>query len=154
MKRSAGILPFKIENGRLMVFLEHPGGPFWEGIDKWSISKGEYKNEKAIDAAIREFKEESGFVVDKDELIYLGANKQKSKKLVNCFIINKDFDATNIKSNTFKKEWPVGSGVIQEFPEMDEARWFLLDEAKEKIFQGQIVFLNKLENYVGQNNDF
>lgn len=154
MKRSAGVIPYKIENNELKVFLEHPGGPFWEGIDKWSMSKGEYKKEKAIDAAIREFNEESGFLLNKEELIFIGGNKQKSGKLVNCFIINVDLDPVFMKSNTFKKEWPLGSGIIKEFPEMDKACWFEINEARQKIFNGQIIFLNKLEEYVNKNNNF
>ena len=73
MKRSAGILPYKIENKRMYVYLEHPGGPYWKGINKWSICKGEYniKNEKAIDAAVREFYEESGSKIEKGEILYL-----------------------------------------------------------------------------------
>jgi predicted NUDIX family NTP pyrophosphohydrolase len=48
------------------VLLFHPGGPFWKNKDLgvWSIAKGElYENEKPIEAAIRELKEESGIQV-------------------------------------------------------------------------------------------
>lgn len=150
MKRSAGILPYKIEDGHLKVFLEHPGGPFWKGIDKWSICKGEYLNEPAILAAIREFKEESGYEINSKDLRFLGSIKQKSGKLVTLFIVNKDLDCLKVKSNTFKREWPIGSGNICEFPEMDEARWFEIEIAKEKILSGQKNFLNKLEDYVNR----
>lgn len=148
MKRSAGILPYKIEDGNIKVYLEHPGGPYWEGIDKWSICKGEYKSESAIQAAKREFLEETGYEIKEEDLTYLGGYKQKSNKLVNIFIVNQDIDVTKMKSNTFKLEWPVGSLQIMEFPEMDEARWFDIETAKIKIFDGQIYFLRKLEKYV------
>lgn len=149
MKRSAGILPYKIEDGKIMVYLEHPGGPYWESIDSWSICKGEYRNEKAIDAAIREFNEETGFDIDKKDLFFIGAEKQKAcNKLVVVFGIEKDIDPKKMTSNTFKKEWPPKSGKIEEFPEMDEGRWFNIEEAKDKIFKGQIKILDKLENII------
>ncbi len=146
MKRSAGILPYKIENNELKVYLEHPGGPFWEGKDKWSICKGEYSDEKAIDAALREFNEESGFQVEARDLEFLGSQKLNSvNKLISIFIIKADLDVTKMKSNTFKLEYPLGSGIINEYPEMDEGRWFNIAEAKEKVFKGQEKILEKLE---------
>lgn len=146
MKRSAGILPYKIEDNKLKVYLEHPGGPYWQGKDRWSICKGEYTEERAIEAAIREFHEETGTKVEEGELEFLGSQKLSStNKLIIIFIINKDIDVTKMKSNTFTIEYPIGSGEFREFPEMDEARWFTIDEAKAKIFKGQEKILDKLE---------
>lgn len=152
MKRSAGILPYKIEEGKVKVYLEHPGGPYAIGKDEWSICKGEYKSEGALAAALREFYEESGHKILANELIYLGGHKQKNKKVLNIFIVNKDLDTTNIVSNTFKKEWPPGSGQIKEFSEMDQAEWFDLAVAYQKIYQGQKYFLRKLERYLEEKN--
>ena len=45
MKRSAGILPYKIIDKDIYIYLEHPGGPYWDGINEWSICKGEYKKD-------------------------------------------------------------------------------------------------------------
>ena len=147
MKRSAGVLPYKIEDNELKVYLEHPGGPFWEGIDKWSICKGEYSDENALDAAYREFIEETGFEIDKKKLEFLGSQKLPSvNKLITIFIINKDLDISKMKSNTFKLEWPKGSGIINEYPEMDEAKWFTIEEARQKILKGQEKILDKLED--------
>ncbi len=152
MKRSAGILPYKFEDGYLMVYLEHPGGPFWEGKDSWSICKGEYTTEKAIDAALREFNEETSFTVCKKDLFFIGSKKmESSNKLVTVFGVETDFDASKMKSNTFKKEWPPMSGIIQEFPEMDEGRWFKVDEAMSKIFKGQEKILQKLKDKLSYN---
>jgi len=41
--QSAGILLYKRCEGRLVVLLVHPGGPFWRRKDlgAWSIPKGE-----------------------------------------------------------------------------------------------------------------
>lgn len=146
MKRSAGILPYKIEDGIIKVYLEHPGGPYWEQKDLWSICKGEFIGEKAVDAAVREFEEETGFEVDRDKLFFIRSIKQHAtNKLVIAFGIKCDLDPTKMKSNTFKLEWPPMSGNICEFPEMDEGRWFPLEEAKKKILKGQYKLLEKLE---------
>lgn len=61
MKHSAGVLVYKIENDQVKILLCHMGGPYWKNIDEggWSIPKGEFKKEKAIDAATREFQEET-----------------------------------------------------------------------------------------------
>ena len=147
MKHSAGVLVYKKENDELKVLLCHMGGPYWQNIDQgaWSIPKGEFKEEKAIDAAIREFHEETGFCVEQDKLEFLGSKKQSNNKLVTIFCTTQDFDATKATSNTFTKEWPKGSGNIQEFKEMDRAEWLEISEAKKKILKGQVYFLSKLE---------
>lgn len=147
MKHSAGILVYKIEDNQCKVLLCHMGGPYWQNIDKgaWSIPKGEFKEEKAMDAALREFQEETGFHTNKKKLTFLGSKKQANNKLVTVFTTNDDFDATKATSNTFLKEWPKGSGNIQEFPEMDKAEWIDVAEAKQKILKGQVYFLSKLE---------
>lgn len=153
MKRSAGILPFKIVDNKLFVYLEHPGGPYWEDKDLWSVCKGEYSNEKAIDAAIREFKEETNFEINKKDLFFIGSEKQEStNKLVTIFGVETDFDAKKMSSNTFKLEWPPLSGEIHEYPEMDEGRWFLIEEAKGKILKGQRKFLDKLIRILNREN--
>ena len=136
MKRSAGILPYKYIDNELYVYLEHPGGPFWEGVDKWSVIKGEYDNEKAINAARREFLEESGFDI-KEDLEYLGSFKLKNK-LVIMFCLEKDLDVTKMKSNTFIRD-------AKEYNEMDEARWFSIDEASLKVFNRQRKIIDRLK---------
>ena len=134
MKHSAGVLVYKIENQELKVLLCHMGGPYWQekDIGAWSIPKGEYKKEKAIDAAIREFQEETSFSIQKENLSFLGSKKQSSNKLVTIFSGIEKFDPSQAKSNTFTMEWPKGSGKIQEFPEMNRAEWLPILEAKKK----------------------
>lgn len=147
MKKSAGILVYKKEENQVKVLLCHMGGPFWQGIDigGWSIPKGEIKNEKSIDTAIREFNEETGFTIEKTSLKFLGSKKQLSRKLNIIFYATNDYDVTKATSNTFKREYPKGSGIICEFSEMDCADWIELELAKEKILKGQRYFLEKLE---------
>lgn len=138
-KMSAGLPVYREKEGQIQVFLVHPGGPFWEGRDEgsWSIPKGEYTDhEQPIDAAKREFKEETGLDVPEGRLIELRPIKQPSGKVVSVWAIRGDFDVTSISSNSFCMEWPPGSGNRQEFPEVDRAEWFGMKEARKKILRG------------------
>jgi predicted NUDIX family NTP pyrophosphohydrolase len=143
---SAGILLFRFRNEKLEVMLVHPGGPFWEKKDNgvWSIPKGlPEAHENPLEAAKREFKEETGFEVD-GEFIDLGELNQSSIKRVHAWALEKDLDVTNIVSNTIMFEWPKKSGKIQEIPEVDKAGWFDIELARKKIIKGQIGFLDRL----------
>ena len=146
MRKSAGILLYRIKDHEPEVFLVHPGGPFWKGKDKgaWSIPKGEFEeNEEAIDAAKREFKEETGNPIN-GEMIQLNPVKQKGGKLVLAWAVKGDIDADNISSNTYKLEWPYKSGKFKSFPEVDKAGWFSIKEAKDKINPAQSALIDDL----------
>lgn len=150
MRRSAGVLVYKIENDIIKILLCHFGGPYWEGVDAggWSLSKGEVnKNERAIDTAKREFKEETNLDLN-SAIDYLGTKKVSRKKLAIMFYTNADFDLGRCKSNTFELENPKGSGNVCEYPEMDKYEWMSIDEAREKIIKNQLYFLNKLEEKI------
>ena len=150
-KQSAGLLLFR-RNRELEVMLIHPGGPFWKNKDTgaWSIPKGEFaEDEDALKAAIRELKEETGFEIT-GEYIPLQPIRQKGGKLVHAWAVEKDMDPTKIKSNLFEIEWPPRSGKMKQFPEVDKAAWFKLKDAREKINQAQISFLDQLENLITQ----
>jgi predicted NUDIX family NTP pyrophosphohydrolase len=145
-KKSAGLLMFRRNQNELEVFLVHPGGPFWRGKDlgSWSIPKGEISaGEDALDAAKREFEEETG-IRPEGEFLELGILKQSNGKNVSVWAFEGDSDATII-SNTFSMEWPPGSGKMMEFPEVDRAAWFALPAAREKILSGQIACLDRLQ---------
>ena len=75
----------------------------------------------------------------------LSFQKQKSRKLVTFFSAEIELDPSICFSNTFQKEFPKGSGIIQEFKEMDSYRWVPLEEAKEIILSGQRKSICKLE---------
>lgn len=154
MKRSAGILVYKIEENDIKILLCHFGGPYWENTDigGWSLSKGEVAgNEKALATAKREFNEETNLTVS-TPINYLGTKKISKKKLAIMFYTESDFDISNCKSNTFTLEHPKGSGQIQEFPEMDKYEWMNMELAKTKIIKNQLYFLNKLEEQVAGVN--
>ena len=147
-KTSAGILLYRIVENNLEVFLVHPGGPFWAKKDEgaWSIPKGLFEEgEDPLEAAKREFKEETGFSI-LGEFMALTPLKQPSGKVVYAWAVEGDIDAASIKSNTFMMEWPPKSGKEQEFPEVDKGGWFDILQAKEKLLKGQHGFLDELSN--------
>jgi predicted NUDIX family NTP pyrophosphohydrolase len=148
-KTSAGLLLYRVREGRLEVLIAHMGGPFWAGKDDggWSIVKGEYdaEREDAYAAARREFEEEVGAPAPDGDPLALGELRQRSGKLISVWAIDSDFDASRIASNTFKLEWPRGSGLEQEFPEIDRAGWFDCDAARVKLVVGQAPFVDALQ---------
>jgi predicted NUDIX family NTP pyrophosphohydrolase len=148
---SAGLLLYRIRDGILEVFLVHPGGPFWEKKDLgvWSIPKGEIdEGEDPLEAARREFKEETGFW---PEGIFreLAPVRQRSGKIVHAWAVQGDCDPAAVRSNTFTMEWPPRSGTQQEFPEVDRGGWFAVNLAKEKILEGQRGLLDELRCLIG-----
>ena len=154
MKPSAGLLLFRRVNEELEVFLVHPGGPFWTKKDAgaWSIPKGEYsKEESALNAAKREFREETGLSVD-GEFIPLGEVKQSRGKIVTAWALEQDLDPSLVRSNVFTMEYPPKSGVKREFPEVDKAAWFSLALAVKKMHPGQHEFLRRLTTHLERSS--
>jgi predicted NUDIX family NTP pyrophosphohydrolase len=150
-KQSAGILVYRRAAGELQVFLVHPGGPLWAKKDDgaWSIPKGEYDpGEDPLQAAKREFEEETGTAID-GNFTPLAPIRQRSGKTVRVWAIEGDFDAASLKSNLFSLEWPPRSGRMAEFPEVDRGAWFALAAARRKILPGQSGFLDQLSAHLG-----
>ena len=145
-KQAAGILLYRQSPGGLEVLLAHPGGPLWSRKDlgAWTIPKGQFgQEESALDAAKREFHEEMGSPAE-GEFVELGSIRQPSGKIVHAFTAESDFDVTQVKSNLFTLEWPPRSGRTGQYPEVDRAEWFSIDEARRKILKGQEPFLDRL----------
>lgn len=129
------------------MLLAHPGGPFWRNKDEgsWTIPKGEPSpGEALLDAARREFREETGFPVA-GHLAPLTPVRQPGGKVIHAWAIEGDADPMALVSNNFALEWPPRSGRMKEFPEIDRAAWFGLDEARRKINRGQIGLIDQLE---------
>ncbi len=147
-RRSAGILLHRERDGRLEVLLVHPGGPFWakKDLGAWSLPKGEHgEDEDPRACALREFAEELGSELAAEATLRdLGEVKQRGGKVVRAWAAEGDVDATAITSNTFAMEWPPRSGRMAEFPEVDRAEWFDLDEARRRILPAQAPFLDRL----------
>jgi predicted NUDIX family NTP pyrophosphohydrolase len=151
-RASAAILPFRFRDGRLEVFLVHPGGPFWakKDLGAWSLAKGELEpGEEPLAAAKREFREETGFEVP-GRVIALTPRKQPSGRIVHAWATEADYDPGEIRSNTFDLEWPRGSGRRQQFPEVDRAAWFDVDEARRRLLPGHVAFLDELAALAGR----
>lgn len=143
---------FRYSDSELEVLLVHPGGPFWVKKDEgaWSLPKGEYEeHESPFEAAIREFKEETGFEAAADNFIELDPIRQPSRKLISAWAFEGNCDPRAIHSNTFALEWPPRSGKQVEFPEVDRAGWFSIEVARKKIHQGQLGFIEQLWRKLG-----
>lgn len=147
-RRSAGLLVYRrTGSGRVDLLLAHPGGPFFARRDRgvWTLPKGEYdESEPALAAAEREFAEEIGLVAPAGPRLDLGEVRQASGKVVRAYAVEGDLDVTGSVSNLFEMEWPLGSGSMRRFPEVDRAEWFDADEARLRLNPSQAVFVDRL----------
>ncbi len=144
---SAGILLFRRRGGMVEVLLIRPGGPYWRNKDAgaWMIPKGMVEpGEEAVDAALREFAEETGAALDSIPLP-LATVRQAGGKMVQAFAVEGDLDAGAIRSIEFELEWPPRSGRIERFPEAEEARWMSLAQARAMMLPSQLPLLDALE---------
>ncbi|MGC5399738.1 NUDIX domain-containing protein [Streptomyces sp. DT20] len=149
-RRSAGLLLFRTtgESG-LEVLLGHMGGPFWAGRESaaWSVPKGEYgPGEEAAAAARREFGEEFGHPAPDGAWVALGESRQSGGKTVTVWALEADLDPATAVPGTFTMEWPRGSGVRREFPEIDRFAWCTPEVAAERLVKGQRVFVDRLRD--------
>ena len=147
-EHSYGILLYRKREKGLEVFLCHNGGPFFANKDKgwWSIPKGLGEgNEEPLETAKREFREETGFILE-GSFIPLGTIKQKGGKIVEAWAVEGDLpEGWELNCTTsFTIEWPPRSGQKRSFPEIDKAEFFGLEEAREKINAAQAEFLDRL----------
>ena len=145
-KKSAGLLMYRVRDGALEVLLVHLGGPFWANKDAgaWFVPKGEVEpGEDELEAAKREFREETGFEPG-DRLQSLGSIKHKSGKTVIAWAFEGDCDPAALKSNTFRIEWPPRSGKQREFPEIDRAAFFAIEAARAKMRPAEFEFVGRL----------
>ncbi|MEH6308602.1 NUDIX domain-containing protein [Olivibacter sp. CPCC 100613] len=150
MKRSAGILLYRVKEKSVEFFLVHPGGPFFVKKDKgfWTIPKGEFENEEsALSAAKREFEEETGHK-PKGEFMALDSVIQKGGKKILCWLLEGDIDLRTVRSNTFEMIWPPKSGKMQRFPEIDKAGWFSAEDARQIINERQSPFIDQALSFI------
>lgn len=145
-KVSAGLLMYRVRDGTLQVLLVHPGGPFWQHRENgaWTIPKGGIQpGEAPLAAAQREFTEETGFDCH-GPFLPLTAIKQRSGKIVHAWAFQGDCDPARVRSIAFSMEWPPYSGQQREFPEVDRAAFFHVEEARRKIIPAQAAFIKEL----------
>jgi predicted NUDIX family NTP pyrophosphohydrolase len=144
---SAGILLFREPAGETEVLLIKPGGPYWRNKDAgaWMIPKGAVEpGEAPAEAALREFAEETGTEL-KTVSFPLAVIRQAGGKFVEAFAAEGDLDAAAIRSNDFELEWPPRSGRMERFPEVVEARWMSLAEARRMMLKSQLPLIDALE---------
>ncbi|MFZ2242264.1 MAG: NUDIX domain-containing protein [Gordonia amarae] len=158
VKRSAGILLFRGgsddrgDSGELELLIVHPGGPLWARKDAgaWSIPKGLVEHsdgeraETDLDAARREFTEETGAPAPDGPYLELGEVRQSGGKTVVAFAARGDLDPAGIVSNTFEMPWPPRSGRTQSFPEIDRAEWMEPEKARAALNPAQAEFVTRL----------
>lgn len=144
---SAGLLMYRVKDDRLQVLLVHPGGPFFKNKDAgaWTIPKGEPEpNEELLDAARREFLEETG-ITPTPPFLELHSIKQAGRKTVRAWGFQGDCDPSQCVSNTFRMEWPPKSGRHMEFPEINQFAFFDTSTARQKIIPTQAALITELE---------
>jgi predicted NUDIX family NTP pyrophosphohydrolase len=145
-KQSAGLVLYRVHDGALQMLLVHLGGPLWTKKDEgaWFVAKGEIEeDEEPLAAAQREFREETGFE-PRGPYLALGAARNKSGKTILAWAFEGDCDPTALESNTFSMEWPPKSGRRQQFPEVDRAAFFTLEEARIRAHPAELPLLEKL----------
>jgi predicted NUDIX family NTP pyrophosphohydrolase len=137
---------YRVRDGIFQVLLVHPGGPFWHHKENgaWSIPKGGINpDEQPIEAAKREFVEETGFPCT-GPFLPLTPVRQKSGKVVHAWAFEGNCDPARVRSISFEMEWPPYSGQKRVFPEVDRAAFFDLEEARRKIIPAQAAFIREL----------
>ena len=153
MKVSAGLLMYRRRADQLEVLIAHPGSPIYRRKDAghWTIPKGLVNAGEAIlDAAQREFQEETGFAVELDAFIDLGTVRLKSGKTIYGFGFEGDADPAALNSNDFELEWPPRSGKMNRYPEIDQVRFVAPDEARRLLHPAQAAFIDRLEAALAQ----
>ena len=149
---SAGMLLFRRGENGVELFLAHPGGPFWKNKDEgaWTIPKGMVdEGEEPLDAAVREFVEETG-ITPVEPYLPLGAIRQKAGKTVHAWAWEGDADPAAITSNEMSTEWPRGSGRWLTFPEVDRCAWFRPAEARRRMNPAQAELIDRLQELLEQ----
>jgi predicted NUDIX family NTP pyrophosphohydrolase len=150
---SAGVLLFRERGGGTQVLLIKPGGPFWRNKDAgaWMIPKGAVeKGESPGEAALREFEEETGTRLTSVPFP-LKKIRQAGGKWVEAFALEGDLDAAAVTSNEFEVEWPPRSGHRVLYPEVVDARWMTLEEARAMMLPSQLPLLDALEERLKGN---
>jgi len=134
MKKSAGILIYRLTNSKIEVLLVHSNGRV--DSEAWSLPKGEFDpaRESPSHAAVREVHEELGLNIPESELKELGESTYRNKrKRVYGFSWETKF--RNLK-------------LVPDRREIKKARFFPADDAGQKLHEAQIVFLDRLLDHL------
>jgi predicted NUDIX family NTP pyrophosphohydrolase len=130
--------------------IAHPGGPYFARRDNgwWSIVKGIVEAEESdLEAALREFQEETGWPAPAQPWVHLGETTLKSRKVVVAFGVEAELDPATMVPGLFTI-----NGVSH--PEIDQVRWVGAEEARVKLNPALGVFIDRLITHlagVGNN---
>ncbi|MGC3943383.1 MAG: NUDIX domain-containing protein [Chryseolinea sp.] len=151
--QTAGLFMCRKTTAGLEYFLVHPGGPYWVRKDSgaWSIPKGMVEsNEAPIDAAVREFHEETG-LTSHGPYTQIGWLKTRGGKILHAWAFYGDWDpAQGIVSNTIQLEYPYRSGKYITIPEVDRASWWSFEDALTRLNPSQIPLLVKTKELLSE----
>jgi predicted NUDIX family NTP pyrophosphohydrolase len=146
-KLSAGLLLFRRVDDYVEVLVAHPGGPIWARRDTgaWSIPKGAANDgEPLIEAAYREFEEETGHPAPHGDAFDLGEVRMRSGKVVHGWGVEGDLDPSTIRSMQVEVEWPPKTGRLVTVPEIDRVAWVRPTEARRRLNPAQAMFVDRL----------
>jgi predicted NUDIX family NTP pyrophosphohydrolase len=147
-KLSAGLLLFRRADDGVEVLIAHPGGPVWSRRDagSWSLPKGARLDgeEALLDAARREFREETGHPPPEGPVLDLGEVRMRSGKIVRGFAIEGDLDPATLDSMMIEVEWPPRSRRMVRVPEIDRVLWVVPAEARQRLNPAQAAFVDRL----------
>jgi predicted NUDIX family NTP pyrophosphohydrolase len=146
-KVSAGLLLWRRRGESREFLLAHPGGPYFSRRDAgaWTLPKGAVEDgETPLQAAVREFTEETGFDPGRGPFLELGTIKQRSGKVVHGWAFAGDAEPSKHHSTRFELEWPPRSGRIQSYPEIDRVAFFGPEDARVKMIAAQVPFIERV----------
>jgi len=132
--KSAGILAYRVVDGGFEVLLVHSNGR--EDLEPWSIPKGEFDptTESPESAAVREVREEIGIEIPEAALNSLGESIYPNKRK---------------RVTAFAWQLPQGALELNLDPrEIAMAELFPFQAAKSKLHSGQVVFLDRLADWL------
>lgn len=147
---TAGLAIWKMEGKNISVLLCRLGGPYFERKPCWTIPKGKIETgESTQEAAIREFKEETGLIAPQT-LMPLVAIKTAAGS---CAVWYAEATAemktmlgrVPTDSNLCTIEWPPRSGLKLTFPETTEMEFFPIEKANQIIAKSQFEILMHLQ---------
>lgn len=121
------------------------GGPFWSRREEraYSIPKGGIEpGETSLQAALREFQEETGLAAPPPPYRDLGHVRQRSGKIVHAH----DVHAEDFQIDGFQPAMVeiTRRGTVLSVPELDRIVWVPLQDAARLLITGQAAFLDRL----------
>lgn len=152
--QSAGLLMFRKNGDDIEVFLCRPFSLEKQKKKLWGIPKGRIDgSEQPLDAAKREFYEETGLVPPDVPSYYLGKIMYPSgKKEVSVWTFEfNPPEGFEYRSNFTKVKDNSGRYIL--IPEVGEWKWFNLEEAERNIMISQREILQRFLRFMGKNNN-